>query len=174
MFFFLLSNFFLWPILYIFCWTISPVLILLYPLSLLTYLLYPFLSLTFLVSSCLSYHFPYNRGASLRFLPNIFVHGYYYCAAIFSILLHTLILLIRANQRKSNGHSHPDRMSHIGGVQAYSLLDWPLWISALFLFPLGGIFSSIAINKYDGTAYRRYLQYLRLEFDTRLGMHSPR
>ena len=117
----------------------------------------------------------FYRGASLRFLPTVSVHGYFYCAAVFSILFHGCLLLIRAKLRSTDDVTLDTyNPSHIGGIQAYGLLGWPVWVASVFLLPLGGIFSSVIVNKYDGTAHRRYLQYLRLEFDTRLGMHSPR
>jgi hypothetical protein len=65
-------------------------------------------------------------------------------------------------------------LSNIGGVRAYGLLGWTVWISCFVILPLIGICVTVIVNQYDGTAHRRYLQYLRLEFDTRLGMHSPR
>lgn len=66
------------------------------------------------------------------------------------------------------------RNSSIGGVRAYGLLGWYVWVASVVVLPAVGVVISVAVNKYDGTAHRRYLQYLRLEFDTRLGMHSPR
>ena len=123
---------------------------------------------------CLLFYFHF-RGASLRFLPTVAVHGYFYCAAVFSILFHCCVLLIRAKLRSTDeGTSYTNNLSNIGGIQAYGLIGWPVWVASIFLLPLGGIFSSVIVNRYDGTAHRRYLQYLRLEFDTRLGMHSPR
>jgi hypothetical protein len=40
--------------------------------------------------------------------------------------------------------------------------------------PVLGIAVGFVVNAYDNFCYRRHLQFLRLEFDTRLGMHSPR
>ena len=122
-------------------------------------------------------YFPYlllDRGASLRFLPTIAVHGYFYSAAAFSIILHTCILLIRAILRETVDNGYMTRNSSIGGVRAYGLLGWYVWVASVVVLPAVGVVISVAVNKYDGTAHRRYLQYLRLEFDTRLGMHSPR
>lgn len=45
-----------------------------------------------------------------------------------------------------------------------------LFVSSIALNMLSGFW----INVDDRYHYRRYLQFLRLEFDTRLGMHSPR
>ena len=119
--------------------------------------------------------FLFFRGATLRFLPTISVHGYFYLAVIFSIMLHTCILLIRAYLRKTSYNGvNMNGYSNIGGVRAYGLLGWPVWLCAVVVMPLCGVVLSVIVNKYDGTAHARYLQYLRLEFDTRLGMHSPR
>ncbi len=59
------------------------------------------------------------------------------------------------------------------GLSEFDDLSWVIW-AALFLFPLIGYILGIYLNDSDEKLYRRYLQFLRLEFDTRLGMHSPR
>lgn len=41
-------------------------------------------------------------------------------------------------------------------------------------FPLFGLIIGTVINALDEKSYRRYIQFLRLEFDTKLGMHSPK
>ena len=61
-----------------------------------------------------------------------------------------------------------------GGIQALTSLDWPIWVVAIIIMPLLSVVASIELSSDDDKAYRRYLQFLRLEFDTRLGMHSPR
>jgi hypothetical protein len=60
------------------------------------------------------------------------------------------------------------------GLQAYADLGWGVWLTAAVAMPLFGAAVSVAVNQNDDRFYRRYLQFLRLEFDTRLGMHSPR
>ena len=60
------------------------------------------------------------------------------------------------------------------GLQAYADLNWCVWLTIIVVMPLVGIIITITVNQQDDKAYRRYLQFLRLEFDTRLGMHSPR
>ena len=60
------------------------------------------------------------------------------------------------------------------GLQAYADLGWGVWLTAAVAMPLLGAAVSVAVNQHDDRFYRRYLQFLRLEFDTRLGMHSPR
>jgi uncharacterized membrane protein len=42
------------------------------------------------------------------------------------------------------------------------------------VLPILGIILGYICNIIDDKWYRRHLQFLRLEFDTRLGMHSPR
>jgi hypothetical protein len=111
-----------------------------------------------------------ERGASWSMLPTVFLHGYFYIASVVSILVHGGLLLIRAYSR--NGVlGGGDR---VNGIEAYSLLNWSVWVAAIVICPIISIILCIVLNKHDGTAYKRYLQYLRLEFDTRLGMHSPR
>jgi len=48
-----------------------------------------------------------------------------------------------------------------------------VWLLLLLLTLLGAASGGL-VNSADDKFYRRYLQLLRLEFDTRLGMHSPR
>lgn len=111
-----------------------------------------------------------ERGASWSMLPTLYLHGYFYIASVVSILVHAGLLLIRAYSRNEvlgGGGS-------LNGIQAYGLLDWSVWVAAIVICPTISIVLCIELNKHDGTAYKRYLQYLRLEFDTRLGMHSPR
>ncbi len=55
----------------------------------------------------------------------------------------------------------------------YSDLHYSVWIVLVVLTVLNG-WIGFYLNKDDNHHYRRYLQFLRLEFDTRLGMHSPR
>lgn len=55
----------------------------------------------------------------------------------------------------------------------YYSLHYSVWIT-FALSTLLNIFVGEWYNRDDNFHYRRYLQFLRLEFDTRLGMHSPR
>jgi hypothetical protein len=63
--------------------------------------------------------------------------------------------------------------SPAGGPEAYGGFDWIVWVVLVLMPLISGILGSL-LNERDGKAYKRYLQFLRLEFDTRLGMHSPR
>ena len=83
----------------------------------------------------------------------------FYPVVLALICVHVGVLALREGARL---HSHN-----------YAGLDWPVWIFMLLL-PLLGVLFGVLINRNDERHYRRYMQFLRLEFDTRLGMHSPR
>lgn len=57
---------------------------------------------------------------------------------------------------------------------AYSSLHWSCWLSIFIFAPLINIATAEYVNAHDLKLRTRHLQFLRLEFDTRLGMHSPR
>ena len=59
------------------------------------------------------------------------------------------------------------------GLDQFSHLDWVLWV-VMLLLPLVGAVVGLVDAADDGVGYKRLLHFLRLEFDTRLGMHSPR
>jgi hypothetical protein len=58
-------------------------------------------------------------------------------------------------------------------MELYAEMDNEVWI-AMGICPLVGLAVGHAVNSDDNFNYQRHLQFLRLEFDTRLGMHSPR
>lgn len=61
-----------------------------------------------------------------------------------------------------------------GNNAKFSNLHFSCWL-ALFVFcPFLNILIGAAINGHDVQLRDRHLQFLRLEFDTKLGMHSPR
>lgn len=74
-------------------------------------------------------------------------------------VLHGLIMALRAYLR--------------GSLDGYTHLHWIVWTLVLVL-PLLTLALGRHLNAVDAKSYHRYLQFLRLEFDTRLGMHSPR
>ena len=100
------------------------------------------------------------RGQSLRECPKPWSHAIFYLVSMTVVILHIIFLMIRANMR-------------FEGFQKYSNMSGVIYI----MLPVCAIFSSLVtyiLNKHDLNFYRRYLNFLRLEFDTRLGMHSPR
>ena len=105
--------------------------------------------------------------------PGRLPEGYYYLVALLLLVLHAGVLFVRAALRAAAADHSIDGGS--GGYDAHSYvrLDWFVW-ALMFLLPLGGVLLGMRVNKDDDHHYRRYLQFLRLEFDTRLGMHSPR
>ena len=62
---------------------------------------------------------------------------------------------------------------HTPALEYYQVLTADVWVLMVGLALLGSGISH-AVNSYDLFFYKRYQQFLRLEFDTRLGMHSPR
>ena len=64
-------------------------------------------------------------------------------------------------------------VSRQGGLDRYTHADLYIWL-AMVLFPCLEVATGIWVNSSDFQSYKHYLQYLRLEFDTRLGMYSPR
>ena len=52
-------------------------------------------------------------------------------------------------------------------------LELPVWLSLLVL-PLGGLLVGVLVNRDDYKYYHQALTFSRLDFDTKLGMHSPR
>lgn len=101
-------------------------------------------------------------------------HPEYYFAVIFSLLLHVGILYIRYRVR----HIHsvlnlPRARERHHGMELYSEMDREVWI-AMGIFSLLSVGVGFIVNWADKFSYQRHLQFLRLEFDTRLGMHSPR
>lgn len=61
-----------------------------------------------------------------------------------------------------------------GNNAKFSNLHFSCWL-ALFVFcPFLNVLIGAAINGHDVQLRDRHLQFLRLEFDTKLGMHSPR
>ena len=107
----------------------------------------------------------------------------YYLVILALLILHGMVLLLRDYFRNNNsfnssssyegGSSIDDDYGSYTQSHTYADLHWSVWVLMLLL-PILGVFLGMHVNKLDDRHYRRYLQFLRLEFDTRLGMHSPR
>lgn len=52
-------------------------------------------------------------------------------------------------------------------------MRYDIWL-AMVVLPLFGLIIGTVVNALDKKSYLRYMQFLRLEFDTKLGMHSPK
>lgn len=96
------------------------------------------------------------------------------------LLLHVLITSLRAALRTCIFHSSSahwlsglDCSSGSQGNASYKNIHGLVW-ATLFIMVAMNLVGGLMVNHYDGHFYRRHLQFLRLEFDTRLGMHSPR
>lgn len=55
----------------------------------------------------------------------------------------------------------------------YHYMRYDVWL-AIVAFTFFGFLVGAVVNMLDDKSYRRYIQFLRLEFDTKLGMHSPK
>jgi hypothetical protein len=58
-------------------------------------------------------------------------------------------------------------------IDYFTWIPWQMWL-AIFLWPVVLLVLTENINAYDAQTYDRYMKFLQLEFDTRLGMYSPR
>jgi len=83
-----------------------------------------------------------------------------------------LVLYLRARGRQFSLVGLQDD-GEGGHVYNYIVLDYRVWIS-LFVLPVGGLFLGMLINSHDVKFYQRYMQFLRFDFETKLGQYSPR
>jgi hypothetical protein len=95
-----------------------------------------------------------------RRLPDFVEHSQFFIATAVIFLTHLWIMAIRVMMRSASDHN-------------YKNLNWLVWL-VMILMPILGLAVGFLVNGLDDKWYRRYLQFLRLEFDTKLGMHSPR
>lgn len=112
-----------------------------------------------------------ERGQSFDRLPLPSTHFVFWACALSILSFHSIFLWARSAARGNNYstcqyNNSFERSNHFR-------LHWLVWVLMCFL-PVLGVFIGLLINSHDNKIYRRYLQFLRLEFDTRLGMHSPR
>ena len=119
-----------------------------------------FTSITLLLSLVSQSATLLHRGQLFPQFPTVSNSPTYFLILLILFIAHGLVLYIRALTRK-------------GGIWLYATIHWSVWI-ATGIFPVLGIVLGFSINYFDSRNYRRHLQFLRLEFDTRLGMHSPR
>ena len=101
-----------------------------------------------------------HRGQLFPQLPSFSNSPTYCLVLIVLVITHGLILYVR-------GISRPE------GLRLFASLHWSIWV-AIGVFQMVGVMVGFIVNYFDSKHYRRHLQFLRLEFDTRLGMHSPR
>jgi len=101
-----------------------------------------------------------RRGQTITEFPHFLSHPVFCTVSLLVVALHIGICAIRALNRQD-------------GFYRYLRMSWIVYL-VLFLAPIIGGALSFFLNEQDVTFYRRHLNFLRLEFDTRLGMHSPR
>lgn len=107
-----------------------------------------------------------HRGQTILDLPHPFRCKGYYLISMCIVVIHGTILTVK-HVLRSLLYSSNESLGY-GDVHYIVYFLIPL------LNMIGMLINSIYINSYDFASYRRYQQFLRLEFDTRLGMHSPR
>ena len=90
---------------------------------------------------------------------SIYKHPSLYKCGAGVLIIHTAMLLLRAWMR--------------GGIANYAEVPYVVWIM-MSVTTIAGIFVGLAVNSYDNKKHQQTMQFLRLDFDTKLGMHSPR
>ena len=58
-------------------------------------------------------------------------------------------------------------------IDYFAWIPWQMWL-VVFIWPFVVLILTEYVNAYDARTYDRYMKFLQLEFDTRLGMYSPR
>jgi magnesium-transporting ATPase (P-type) len=113
--------------------------------------------LSIIVQACSMLH----RGQKITQFPHFWSHPVFCTSSVALLLFHIGICTVRAYMR-------------VGGFGLYQRLSWILYIVIFLSATAGGFLLPFLLNKHDDSFYRRHLNFLRLEFDTRLGMYSPR
>lgn len=125
------------------------------------------------------------RGQTIFELPlspwRYWDHQSFCHVCVLLLLLHLSVMTVRSILRNCQTYPASGASGGIFSVDcrkvddlvSYDKLHWTVWF-LMFLMPIGGIIVGTLVNRHDLFYYRRHLQFLRLKFDTRLGMHSPR
>jgi len=108
-----------------------------------------------------------HRGQTIFDFPHPGRCKGYYMISIGVMVIHGTILTLKHIVR---GLLIPSNQVLVG----YADIHYIVYILIIVLNIIGMLINSLYINSHDLVSYRRYQQFLRLEFDTRLGMHSPR
>ena len=92
-------------------------------------------------------------------IPSIWKHPTLYICISLALAVHIGVMVLRAFSRD--------------GFADYANLDYIVWL-VLAVGTVCTFFVAFAVNAHDDKRHRRYIEFLRLDFDTKLGMHSPR
>jgi hypothetical protein len=101
-----------------------------------------------------------RRGQKINEFPHYRSHLVFCTTTSLVLVLHVGICIVRACTRHD-------------GLTQYRNMSWVVYV-VIFVAPICFGVISFLLNEHDVFFYRRHLNFLRLEFDTRLGMHSPR
>jgi hypothetical protein len=99
------------------------------------------------------------RTKSILVLSPIKNNKYWFIGCLLAFIFHVLYSLVY--------------LYLIIGKLDFKYLTWELFL-CMVIFPFVGLFLYEEIKAYDAKSYDRFMRFLQLEFDTRLGMYSPR
>jgi hypothetical protein len=132
---------------------------------------------------------PHVAGEVLGFpvprLPRPWTHPYFFLSSLGCLAIHAAVLFIRSRNRLSSaaaliradltGLSVTDvsSLSAACGLGQWQRLDAVVW-AVVLIAPAFGAACGLVAASIDGAVLRKHLQFLGLEFGTRLGQWSPR
>ena len=105
-------------------------------------------------------------------IPTPYTHPWLYIAILIIFIIHIIVLIIRQILR-TNMYTNDTNTNIYNNSYYYKEVDYRVWI-ALCLMPVCGVAIGLWTNYYDNIQYKRYMQYLRFDFETKLGQYSPR
>lgn len=111
------------------------------------------------------------RGQSWTSFPHPVSHPWFYTSIGICFAIQLVILVGRAYLRLYRRSLEDDGSG--SEVFEYNCLGYRVWVT-LCVLPIGGIILGMIINLHDAKFYKRYMQFLRFDFETKLGQYSPR
>lgn len=138
-----------------------------------------------LILSLRQFHcFIYSGQKLLDDFPWPRLYAEYYAVMISILIVHVLVMAWRSALRHCImgssvttmlvGSDYCEENNMDDTNASYINLHYAVWIVLIASSLVLNTTCGFVVNLYDSYHYRRYTQFLRLEFDTRLGMHSPR
>jgi hypothetical protein len=118
-------------------------------------------------------------------VPRPWTHPYFFLSSLGCLAIHAAVLFIRSRNRLSSaaaliradltGLSVTDvsSLSAACGLGQWQRLDAVVW-AVVLIAPAFGAACGLVAASIDGAVHRKHLQFLGLEFGTRLGQWSPR
>lgn len=104
----------------------------------------------------------------------------YFFTILVVLCTYCILMFLRSSWRncqhgRSHGFYEGMDCTTVGSQEYVGYASVPIsaWICFAFTAILAIVVAEV-VNNYDIKFYQRHMQFLRFEFDTRLGMHSPR